>query len=97
MPAGAWAGADLTVEAVVSRWEGLGSGRGRLRGRQLTIRAHGRGAASTPRQVTVWLPALDRHRFGNVAPYGPEFAGEVPAVVEVAPQRFAQDTLRRVG
>src|SRR5438128_1099581 len=57
MPAGSWTGADLTVEAVRGVWAGLGSGRGRLRCRELTIRAHGRGAASVPREVTLWLPA----------------------------------------
>src|SRR4051794_15568277 len=57
MPTGPWTGADLTLEAVRGVWAGLGSGRGRLRCRELTIRARGRGAASVPREVTLWLPA----------------------------------------
>jgi hypothetical protein len=57
MPAGAWTGADLTVEAK-GRWSGLGAGHGRLRARELTIRAQGRGSASMPREVTLWLPAF---------------------------------------
>jgi hypothetical protein len=56
VPVGAWAGADLTIEAVADRWEGLGVGRGRLRSRELTVRARGRGAASAPREVTIRLP-----------------------------------------
>jgi hypothetical protein len=62
LPAGplcaTWAGADLTVEAVRGEWAGLGAGRGRLRARELTIRAWGRGSASASREVTVALPAL---------------------------------------
>jgi hypothetical protein len=51
MPCLRWGGADLTVEAVDSAWEGLGAGHGRLRGRVLTLRAYGRGAAAIPREV----------------------------------------------
>ena len=63
MPAGpwtaAWAGADLTVAPVRGAWGGLGAGRGRLRCREMTIQARGRGAAAAPREVTLWLPALE--------------------------------------
>ncbi|WP_432829449.1 hypothetical protein [Dactylosporangium sp. CA-092794] len=59
MPAGPWAGADLTVAPVRGAWGGLGAGRGRLRCREMTIQARGRGAASAPRQVTLWLPAME--------------------------------------
>jgi hypothetical protein len=62
LPAGplgkTWSGADLTVEAIRGEWTGLGAGRGRLRARELTVRAWGRGSASAPREVTVSLPAL---------------------------------------
>jgi len=37
-------------------WHGIESGRGRLRGRQLTVTARGRGAASAPRVTHLWLP-----------------------------------------
>jgi hypothetical protein len=57
MPAGAWAGADLTIEAVRGGWRGLDAGRGRLRCRELRVQARGRGAAAAPREVTIWLPA----------------------------------------
>jgi hypothetical protein len=59
MPAGAWAGADLTVAPVRAGWAGLGVGRGRLRRREMTIQARGRGAAAAPREVTLWLPDLE--------------------------------------
>ena len=61
LPAGplsaTWTGADLIVEAVRGEWSGLGAGRGRLRARQLTVRAWGRGSASAPRETTAMLPA----------------------------------------
>jgi hypothetical protein len=61
LPAGplsaTWTGADLIVEAVRGEWCGLGAGRGRLRARQLTVRAWGRGSASAPRETTAMLPA----------------------------------------
>lgn len=59
MPAGPWAGADLTIAPVHGAWSGLGAGRGRLRCREMTIQARGRGAAAAPREVTLWLPAIE--------------------------------------
>ena len=56
VPYGRWDGADVTLDAVRGVWHGLGQGRGRLRCRQLTITAHGRGAAAVPKRVDVWLP-----------------------------------------
>jgi hypothetical protein len=53
---GRWPGADLTLTAGRGSWDGLAAGRGRLRCRELTINAHGRGAASRPRRVKVHLP-----------------------------------------
>jgi hypothetical protein len=58
VPYGHWEGADLTLDATHGVWHGLGQGRGRLRCRQLTITARGRGAATVPRRVDVWLPKL---------------------------------------
>ena len=56
VPYGRWQGADLTIAAIRSTWHGLALGRGRLRRRELTLRAWGRGAASTPKEINVWLP-----------------------------------------
>jgi NADPH:quinone reductase-like Zn-dependent oxidoreductase len=53
---GPWEGADLTLTAERGVWEGLSAGRGRLRHRELTIIARGRGAASRQRWVRVRLP-----------------------------------------
>ena len=58
VPYGRWSGADVTLNAVGAGWHGLGAGRGRLRGRQLTITARGRGAAGVPRRVDAWLPPV---------------------------------------
>jgi hypothetical protein len=60
VPYGSWSGADVVLEAVGGRWEGLGRGRGRLSRRELVISRRGRGAAALPRQATLWIPrALD--------------------------------------
>ena len=56
MPYGAWPAVDLTLDAVDPVWHGIEAGHGRLRGRQLTVTARGRGAASAPRVTHLWLP-----------------------------------------
>jgi hypothetical protein len=56
MPYGAWPAVDLTLDAADPAWHGIETGRGRLRGRQLTVTARGRGAASAPRLTHLWLP-----------------------------------------
>lgn len=56
MPYGQWEGADLTLSVEADVWHGLGVGRGRLRWRESTVRAWGRGAAHRPRQIRVQLP-----------------------------------------
>jgi hypothetical protein len=56
-PYGRWEGTDVVLESVRGVWEGLGQGHGRLRRREVTISAYGRGAAARRRQVQVWLPA----------------------------------------
>ncbi|MBN9621059.1 MAG: hypothetical protein J0H43_15220, partial [Actinobacteria bacterium] len=38
-------------------WIGLDPGTGRLRSRQLDVRAEGRGSAARPRSASLWLPA----------------------------------------
>ncbi len=54
---GAWAGAELTLTPADNVWHGLGQGRGRLVGRELTLAVHGRGAAARPRYAQLTLPA----------------------------------------
>jgi hypothetical protein len=56
VPYGHWEGADITLRVVRGRWEGLGQGHGRVRRREVTIVAQGRGAAAQPREITVWMP-----------------------------------------
>jgi hypothetical protein len=58
MPFGRWDGADVTLQVMHGRWEGLGAGRGRLRRREVTITARGRGAATRPREITMWMPGI---------------------------------------
>ena len=58
VPFGPWDGADVTLQVTEGRWEGLGPGRGRLRRREVTVLARGRGAAARPREATMWLPGV---------------------------------------
>jgi len=95
VPYGSWAGAaDLTLRVTRGRWEGLGSGTGRLRRREVTIVAQGRGAATQPKEITVWMPGF-RPLTGTVAiapldtitlrPAGNGPAEPPPAPPEVVP------------
>ena len=52
---GEWEGADLRLTVTDHRWEGIGSGHGRLRWHAMTVRTGGRGAAAIPRTEEVWL------------------------------------------
>lgn len=45
LTAGPWPGVDLVLSVAESRWSGAGQGFGSLRGRDLTVRIGGRGAA----------------------------------------------------
>ncbi|GAA1855732.1 hypothetical protein GCM10009687_23380 [Asanoa iriomotensis] len=66
VPYGHWDGADLTLRVTRGRWEGLSAGRGRLRRREVTVVARGRGAATQPREITIWMPGF-RPLTGTVA------------------------------
>jgi hypothetical protein len=66
VPYGHWDGADLTLRVTRGRWEGLSDGRGRLRRREVTVVAQGRGAATQPREITIWMPGF-RPLTGTVA------------------------------
>jgi hypothetical protein len=58
MPYGRWDGADVTLRVIRGSWDGLGAGHGRLRRREVTITARGRGAASRPKEITMWMPGI---------------------------------------
>lgn len=61
---GQWEGADLRLNTVGERWDGLGDGHGRLRARRVRVRVSGRhGMVTVPREEELWLPASD----GSVA------------------------------
>lgn len=57
MSYGRWDGADISFDAVRGVWHGLDQGRGRLRCRQVTVVARGRGAAAAPKRTEIWWPA----------------------------------------
>jgi hypothetical protein len=57
MAYGPWPSVDLTLQAVNPVWHGIEAGRGRLRGRQLSVVARGRGGAAAPRLTHMWLPS----------------------------------------
>jgi hypothetical protein len=58
VPYGRWDGADVTLQVTQGRWEGLGTGHGRLRRRKVTVVARGRGTAARPKEITMWMPGL---------------------------------------
>jgi hypothetical protein len=58
VPFGEWAGADVTLRVTDGRWDGIGSGHGRLRRREVTVLARGRGSAARPKEVTMWMPGV---------------------------------------
>ena len=58
VPYGRWDGADVTLQVMQGRWEGLGAGHGRLRRRKVTVIARGRGAAARPKEITMWMPGV---------------------------------------
>jgi hypothetical protein len=74
---GRWPGADLTLEAVDSRWFGVRQGRGRLRHHEVTVVVQGRGAAARARRARVWLAGA------------PDSAERGPSVVPLRPERPA--------
>jgi hypothetical protein len=77
VPYGQWRGADLSIEAVRGNWHGLGAGRGRLRRRELTLRAWGRGSAAVPREVNLWLPGPEPAATASAGPaFTPGVGGE---------------------
>jgi hypothetical protein len=50
-----WPSLDLRLRAVTRRWVGAEDGYGRLRGRELEIRAEGRGRYARPLRDLVWF------------------------------------------
>lgn len=82
--------ADVRLTVTTSVWEGLGHGHGHLRARRAVVEAQGRGAASMPRRVELWLPDAD----GDVAVVGPS-AGSV--ATETTTTSRHTGSWRRVG
>lgn len=79
---GQWDGAELRVSVADPEWVGVGGGYGHLRGRAVTVRMAGRGAASQPRERRLWLPGPS----GSVEPMEAEPAPDQwlgPARVEL--------------
>lgn len=66
LPLGGWPGADVELTCLPGTWRGPASGGGRLREREVVVRARGRGAAVRERSVGLLLPAVD----GRVAALG---------------------------
>ncbi|MGH3981934.1 MAG: hypothetical protein ACRDST_04370 [Pseudonocardiaceae bacterium] len=51
-----WPGADVELNCRAEAWRGAEAGYGRLRSREVVVRAVGRGAAARPRTVRLLLP-----------------------------------------
>ncbi len=56
LPLGRWPGADVELDCRAEAWHGAEAGHGRLRSREVVVRAVGRGAAARPRTVRLLLP-----------------------------------------
>ncbi|NEB01929.1 hypothetical protein [Streptomyces sp. SID13726] len=54
-----WPEAQLRLQVIKARWDGLGDGYGLLTGRRAHLTVAGRGAATQPRHAEVWLPGPD--------------------------------------
>ncbi len=90
VPFGPWDGADVTLQVTEGRWDGLGPGRGRLRRREVTVLARGRGAAARPREATMWLPGVTVRPFTlpptpTTSDHRPDQT-DLPSVPEPAPE-----------
>ena len=71
----------LTIEQTL--WTGIDEGRGRLLARQAEVAVGGRGAASRPRRMPLWLPATD----GRVACAEPGQASALSDLEDVTERR----------
>lgn len=56
LPLGRWPGADVELSCHAEAWHGPEAGHGRLRSREVVVRAVGRGAAARPRIARLLLP-----------------------------------------
>jgi hypothetical protein len=83
MPFGHWDGADVTLQVRHGMWEGLGEGHGRLRRREVTISARGRGVAARPREITLWMPGVTTPPPHDPSPAMP--SPDLPSTVAPAP------------
>ncbi|GIE84896.1 hypothetical protein Are01nite_13760 [Actinoplanes regularis] len=86
VPFGDWSGADVTLRVSGGHWEGLGDGWGRLRRREVTVVANGRGAAARPKELTLWMPGLTaRPATPASRPATPQTHPDAPATSRSAP------------
>ena len=74
---------EVCLTITQTRWTGIDDGHGRLLARQAEVTAGGRGAASRPRRMLVWLPSQD----GRVACVGPEQASALDDSLEYVRER----------
>lgn len=59
LPLGRWPGADIELDCRAETWCGAEAGYGRLRSREVRVRATGRGVAARPRTLRLLLPGPD--------------------------------------
>ena len=59
LPLGRWPGAEIELDCRAEAWHGAESGHGRLRSREVVVRAVGRGTAARPRTARLLLPGPD--------------------------------------
>ena len=87
---GPWAeGADVRLEVSAARWEGPGTGEGRLHGREITVIAGGRGAAARERVARLSLPPRPEPTATATAFAGSD-ADRIPDHLDQRPTRLSQ-------
>ncbi len=82
MAAGLQPEVRLSIEQ--PRWSGIDDGHGRLLARRVEVAVEGRGAASRPRRMLIWLPSED----GRVIRAEPDQATESGRRLEDAEERL---------
>lgn len=78
-----WPNADVRLHAREGAWSGIGEGTGRLRSRQLSVVADGRGQAARSRSASLWLPAPGGG-IGSISAISDDVGTDLAAVIDLA-------------
>jgi hypothetical protein len=97
--AATWPSVEVQLSARHGRWSGIGTGYGRLTGRQLVVSATGKGRLSRPLSAQLWLPPgapADNTAVASTAEVNTTVASTVTASTVTA-STAASDLLSEAG